>query len=80
MHTSLLPRIFDPHHADRLGYWIVLNTDGYWLVPANCGGWSRRTPCAPHMGRIELPLSLATAWWGLLTMDPAAHRQDEVWC
>lgn len=25
-------------------YWVVHDDDGYWLVPARCGGWAERIP------------------------------------
>ena len=67
MRTSSFPRIFDPNHPDQLGYLLVLTRKGYWLVPAERGGWAKRAPCAPRAGGNEFQPTLAAEWWALLT-------------
>lgn len=30
-------------------FWIVRDDDGYWLVPAENGGWHERSPFVGHV-------------------------------
>ncbi|HVL75385.1 MAG TPA: hypothetical protein VM406_05165 [Noviherbaspirillum sp.] len=34
-------------------YWVVRDTDGYWLVPARRGGWREREPFVGRAGALR---------------------------
>jgi hypothetical protein len=34
-------------------YWIVHDHEGYWLVPAQAGGWAERSPFVGHVSNLR---------------------------
>ncbi len=74
VNQSSAPRIFDPQAADLQGYWLILvNGEGFFLVPSKRGGWTQRIPYTPRVLLKELPPMRAAEWWGMLTGSAAAR-------
>ncbi len=48
-------------YTNQPRYWIALDAEGYWLVPACDGGWSERVPFVGHVNGLRQ----VTNWDGI---------------
>ena len=62
-----LLQVFDPPSAKLDNYWLVRTSDGYFLVPAQPGGWNKRKSFLPQGHLIPLDGSQAEYVWKILT-------------